>query len=487
MKRLLICLLAFIPACLSGQGVADPPAGTIRFRVVDHRAEPVFGVYVYLHRHEKLLTTSDIDGECTLSTASFSPTDTIGLLSVGFHTRTFSGKELAGLQEIRLEPLSFELDEARVTAIPVKDLLAKAMEHLKKLPRRTPPYPNFYGKAQYEKITEYRNKALEYRREYGYYFTSGDLQPRDVWDQHFVSYFVPAWSARSYNLNNSGSDTLSPLYITSGELRYDAGTRKLFTLLRAVQLYGPLFSGTQTYDIAPVESDSPDYVFSFSTRPADYPEKTRITCKGTLVIDIEKHLLKTISFDFIDYQLFRQALLSRERKTGSPFSTRAEIEIAYDDTHRPYFRRCRMDTYWKHNLDDRFVIIEQPSRIRPAAGNLVEREAYACYSYREMPGYLQKKETTTRIHAIQRNPAGEYNPALFEELPQLLDESKARQDLYLFGELEKQFRQLSGVTYYPDNHLIGFNGTARSNRAFRENITEVRKHFFELFPPPSYP
>jgi hypothetical protein len=460
--------------------------------VVDDRDQPLFGVYVIHKNLSRLLTTTDLDGECLLYPGELRPDDTIQFQGIGYKLQTLAWEQLRHAPRVVMQELSYLLDETVVlssgrksTRLDPGELLERAVAKLDKLPRSTPPYCNFHGEALYEKITEYRHQALEYRREYGYYFTSGDVTPRDTWDTRFCSYLLPVYTARSHNLVNSGTDTLSPLYMTTGEARFDAGTRKLFTLLRAVQLHGPLFSGTKSYEITPIETNRSEYVYSFKTRAGAYPGKTRVTCRGTLVIDYERQALASITFDYIDYQLYRQVLLGEHRKLASPFSTRATITFDTSDTGLFHVTSCRQETYWKYNLGDNFVLIEQPSRLDPARGELVEREAFRCTSYRPVPERLRDRSTRAKIHAVQRNPAGTYDPEIFRRLPPLLDNAAAIADLSRFDEIEKQFRYNSDRGYYPENYMKGFNGITRDDHVFRENLQLVRQQLLDLFPLPA--
>lgn len=463
---------------------------TLRLKVVDTHADPLFGVYVVNKNKSYLLTTTDIDGECILHTHLIAPFDSIQFQGMGYKTESYTLNDLKNSRQIILESLHYELEETVIQGISTEELLDKVSSKLKKLPRSTPPYCNFYGKAQYEKITEYRDSAVEYRREYGYYFTSGDIQPKNNWDDKFKSYFVPAYTARSYNLTNDGTDTLAMMYITTEGIRFDAGTRKIFTLLRTIQLYGPLFSGTECYDFTPIDSDSLDYVYRFKTKTTAYPEQTKISCKGTLVIDFHRHILKRMTFEYIDYQLYRQVLLTNQRKVSSPFSTQAEVVLDYDEEGRTYIKSCKQESRWKYDLGDNFVVIEQPSRMHPEKGNLLEKEAFYCYNYQSIKKPLRTSGISVKIHVAQRNPAGSYDSLLFEKLPPLLDHTKAVKDLSRYADIYKQYRQNSNKTYYPDNFLNGFNGfvgVGRDDRAFRNNTQAVRLQVFELFPMPAFP
>ncbi len=114
--------------------------------------------------------------------------------------------------------------------------------------------------------------------------------------------------------------------------------------MRAVQLFAPLFNGIENYDIQPIETDEPDYAFAFEIKKTAYPQATYIYCKGIFLIDKERHELKGITFDYIDYQLFRQTIMIDKRKANSPFSTKATITFAYDDNQKCYIKSCKQTT-----------------------------------------------------------------------------------------------------------------------------------------------
>lgn len=59
------------------------------------------------------------------------------------------------------------------------------------------------------KITECKNKAVELRKEYGYFFTTGNTKAKGKWDLNYkFSFLYLNTRARSYNLEPNGSDTL---------------------------------------------------------------------------------------------------------------------------------------------------------------------------------------------------------------------------------------------------------------------------------------
>lgn len=461
-----------------------PDTAALLLKITDSRNEPVFGVYVINKNRNLLITSTDIDGECRIHRQLFPDTDSIQFQGMGYKADTYRLRDLYRLRHITLEELNFELNELVVTGIPAGNILEKAALLLQKKYNGRTPVCRKYGKSQYEKITEYKDTAIEYRREYGYYFTSGNTKARNVWDQAYRSYFLPAYTARSFNLTNNSSDTLSPLYMTNEDTRFDAGTRKVFTLVRTVQLYAPLFHSIQHYDIHPVGNDSAGYVFAFQTRPAAYPSDVRISCKGQLYIEYRTYRLRKIDFDYIDYQLFRQVILTNRRKTNSPFSTKATLTFNYTPEGEPYVESCRQETIWKHNLGEDFILIEQPSRMHPAQGKLIEKEAFFCYDYLPVREEYQTPNMLSKIHVAQRNPIGRYDSLLFRQLPSLLDARQATENLNRFCSLEKQFQKNHNKAYYPENFINGFNGFAgrgRADNAYRKNIHAVREQLFEFF------
>lgn len=489
-RYFLLCWLWFYGFAPALQAQTTPDSAPRKLRIKDTRSNPVFGVYVIHKAKSWLITTTDIDGECEFRTDWFSPQDTIQFQGMGYKIAAHTVADLGHLREIRLEELNFLLEETTVTSISMEELLNKAVSQISRPIRDQAPLCRSYGRSQYEKITEYHDRALESRREFGYYFTSGNVRCKNVWDKAFRSYFIPTHSARSFNLTNDGSDTLSPLYITTENARFDAGTRKIFTLMRTVQLYAPLFAPLRFYEIHPMESDSLDYVFSFQTVPSHYPDDIRISCKGSFTLDYQTYRLKSMTFDYIDYQLFRQVILTDRRKTASPFSTRAELTFGYTTEGEIYIRSCRQETQWKHDLGQDFILIEQPSRMHPASGKLIEKEAFYCHEYLPVREDLRTQTVLTRIHVIQRNPAGLYDPELFRTLPVLLDHKKAIADLNRFKNIEQQFRDNSEKTYYPDNYVNGFNGFSgkgRADKGYQLNLRTVRRQLFEQFPVPETP
>lgn len=454
---------------------------SIHIKLIDKQKQPVFGVYIVQQKQNLLLTTSDIDGECVINKSTLQPTDSLRFQGIGYETTTHCLRDLKDSVIITLPELKYDLQEVQIQGISTEELLKIASSKLSKNKTRRIPLCYYYGPAQYEKITWCKDSAIEYRHEYGFYFYSGDIKPRNSWDATYRSYLFPEYMAKSYSLTVDGSDTLIPIYLTTEDTRFDVGTRKIFTLIRAVQLFAPLFNGTEYYEIKAMDSDSPDHVFSFKTKTTAYPNQVRISCKGSFTIDRERRELKSMDFDYIDYQLLRQVLLTNRRKTSSPFSTRASLTFAYDSSGQNYVRSCKQSTTWKYDLSPDFILIEQPSRIHPGINKLVEEEAFYCYKLKDIPTELQTNRTLVKIHLAQRYPQGIYNPDVFRKLTPLLDSRRARADLNRYMDLEKQFQRHNGRAFYPENYILHSLSDKQSLQLYHENLYDTRVSLFESF------
>lgn len=479
-------LLLFCAVLFSFQAKAQPGNEYLNLKIVDEKHDPVFGVYVSFPRKMIFLTASNIDGECLISTALLSSTDTLEFQGIGYLSQKRTVRELQKHPLVCLKELKYELPEARVTGLSTRRLLELVSGKLKKMKASRIPLCRYCGPVQYEKITLCQDTVVEYRKEYGLYFTSGNVQPYNFWDKTFRSYFVPEYIARSYNLTLNAQDTLIPLFLTSGNSRYDIGTRKIFTLFRAIQLYGPLFAPLKHYDIQPVETDSLDYTFSFKTRPKSYPDQIRISCKGTFTVDRNEVYLKSINFDYIDYQLLRQILISNQRKTASPFCTKAKLTFAVDSNGQHYIRSCHQTTSWKYDLSENFLLIEQPSRDFPGQNRLVEEEAFYYYKQNSIPPALQTSKILSQIHLAHRYPTGAYSPEVFRRLPQLLDIAQAHRDLSRYMKLEDQFKVHHNIPYYPENYLLDSDIDVKERANYLKNLYDTRRRLFDLFNSPAF-
>lgn len=480
-----LCFLLLCMGIFTQISAQTSPPNILRIKVIDENNKPIFGVYVGHLQKTALLTASNMEGECLINNRILQGSDTLQFQGMGYASLKATVKALRNNPIVCLKELKYELSEAQVKSVSPDYIIKAVSKKLKKQKSPRIPACRYFSPAQYEKITQCHGTAVEYRRELGLYFTSGDVIPFNIWDKTFRSYIVPKYMARSYNLTRNGKDTLVPLFMTTDYTRFDIGTRKIFTLLRAVQLYGPLFNGWKNYEIHPIDSDSTNFIFSFKTHTESYPEKVRISCKGTFTVDRTGLYLKSMDFDYIDYQLLRQLLLTKQKNTASPFSTQASLTFARDTNGLNYIRSCYQTTTWKSDLGDNFILIEQPSRDLPGFNQLVEKEAFYCYDYKTISPNLQDSRILTKIHLAHRYPSGSYVPDIFNRLPQLLDSRTASQELSCFMRLEDQFIINSDKPYYPENYILGSDIDVREKSTYLQNLADARKCLFEHFSIPS--
>lgn len=456
---------------LSGTAGAE----NLRIRVVDQHAEPLYGVYVVDLKGPYLLTTTDENGICIIDTGDLSPRDSVQFYSMGYEKVNLPVASLSSYKTVTLQQKMEMLEEVVVSGQNIASLLKEASRKLQKHPKAFDPECRYSGMGQYMKLTECRGKVMECRREYGCFLTSGNVKAKTRWDLNHRFYFVPAYAARSFNLAPDGDHLLSPLYVT-GE--YDAGERKIFTLMRAIQLYGPLFFGTKYYDFRAVDTDDNDYTFTFRTKKTAYPADICLFANGTVVIDRERHELKSMTFDYLDYQLFR---LNLSEKLSTPFSTKVKIEFASDDDGVSYVKSCRQETSWKHNIGGIYDALELPSLRNPNLNALVEREAFSSDTYDKTDAGFWNKKAFVKIHLAQLNPRGEYDSTLFALLPELIDGKKAEADLSHYQSLHQQFQRNSDVNYYPDKYILGCNNNRTVDGDFLVSVKAAREEVLQLF------
>ena len=444
---------------------------SINIRVIDSQKQRLPGVYLLQNSTKYLLETTNEDGECIINIENFNSKDSVQLQALGYYSVLIPISELLHDTTITLQEKQYLLTEANVKGIHPTKILKKAASYLKSHP--TGHTYSIYGRGLYMKITECKNKAVELRKEYGYFFTTGNTKAKGKWDLNYKFSFVPEYTARSYNLEPNGSDTLHHIAINGSVINYDAGVQKIFTLIRATLKFGPLFFQNSSYNYHLIEYENENYVFSFQTKKDAFPSNTRIICNGTLTICQGR--LKKIQFDNIEYNLI---LLTNLKRANPPFLTQAEISIEYDANNYPYIASCLQKTIWKHNMSNKFVAIEKPSRRNPAKNCLQEKEAFVCQTYKPITFHTNKQfENIIKYAAI--NPCGKYNSEIFQHLPEPIPTQKAIQELNCYMDIEQQFNDHSSKPYYPEQYILEYLHNS-SDTQFLQRIQHAQKKIFNL-------
>lgn len=445
----------------------------VEVKVVNRQSEALYCVHVKLLHGSTLIATTDEKGNCDFESENLKIQDTIVFTCLGFESFCTTVGELLKMKRVVMEEKNILLEETIVKRIKGYFVLKQATNNLKKVKTRN---FRFYGKGQYEKITECQGKAVELRREYGAYCTGGNVYDKSGWEYLGKIFFIPCYSARSYSLTADSKDTLSSLYHFPHNIgkpeNFDAGVRKIFWIVREVQAEGPLFNNHKAYQFQQIEGNDQNYHFRFRTKRAYYPSRTALNCEGSLVIDYETCRLKSITFDYLQEYKWKHYL---------PVRYRLSIEFDYDEEKNFLVKACRSKIIWNPEEDGRSG--DMRSRAYPGKNGLVEEEAFMAHSFDTIPASLGCRMYYLASLA-EYNPQGKYDPELFTKLPKLLDSKKAEADLNNYMDIGQQFRQLSNRPYYPKDffdttpykHYREFN-----DEHFYERFDACRKTFLSHF------
>mgnify|MGYP000005194036 FL=1 len=512
---------------------------TLYLYVTDRVANPLFGVHIMLQPEGRLLATTDVSGHTRIVVKGLDENARLQFSSIGYKKQIFTLSRLRKMKEIPLETEEIDLDEVVVKGMKTKELMKEAKSNNKRSKRKefVDYYERYYGNGQYMKVTECFGRAVEFRREYGCFLTTGNIKRVDYYDEtinslddledtptlqrrldggrmpdpdqkifleeadrmlgseagniyersyrmdleavfdrvleredvskHFkaeiLKYrtytdvfgkydmlydfsFVPAYVQRSVPLDGLAEDTLPIAY----NKNFDSGSNKLFTIMRCIYLYAPVFSPASNFRFQPSDKATDDcYAIDFVTEPKKYPRATSMLSKGCLWIDRETRHLKKMQFDFCYYHLYRLAKMST---AWPPFETAVIAEFDYDENKVCYIKSCKSITYWtaekKEGREKTILPVESPSRVLPAEVLLREIEGFKVYSFNEIPRELQTQEMGKIARAASRNPGGEYERQVLDSLEFLWDCRRAILEMNQFKPIQEQFMQNSGKSYY---------------------------------------
>ena len=509
---------------------------TLHMQVVDPVVNPVYGIHVVLIPENVLLATSDPTGKVQIPVKNLPDDARLQFQGIGYKKQIISLKRLKDMYLVVLKTENINLEEVVVKGAKTKTLLKDAQDQNKRSSRKFVDFfERYYGQAQYMKITECFGRAVEFRREYGCFLTTGNIKRKgdysqpinqfedleredylqrrfvgngivnydyqqfsdevnkyslmgsifdennrevllkvfnvllkdpaisqsykkeimkylvytDVFNKYDLQYdlsFVPVYSQRSLSLDGLAEDTLSIAY----NKNFDAGSNKLFTIMRCIYLYAPVFSSSKNFNFQPSDKATDDcYAIDFVTDSKKYPRSTSMLCKGTLWLDRGTRRLKKMQLDFCYYHLYRLAKMST---AFPPFETSVVAEFDYDEDDVCYINSCKSITYWvnrdKEGEVKTIYPVESPSRVLPDEVQLREVEGFRIYSLNKIPTELQTQETGKTARAAARNPKGEYKQQVFDSLEFLWDCQKAVLEMNQYQPIQEQFQQNSGKSYY---------------------------------------
>lgn len=460
-----------------GQDVAQQQ---LQIVIKDTSGKALEGVYMVNKTQQYLITSSNEEGYCYYDKEVVNDTDSVVFLCLGFEERVIGGAELITTQELRLIEKVYELENITVKSVKPDILLKKAATCMQKHAEKVKKNYNYYGKAQYIKITECHGKAVEYRNLYGVFFTSGNIPKKDVLDEDYRWDFVPAFGAQSLSWTADGKDTLIRRRLVNKNNKkvsgnYDAGNTKFFLLMRSIMLYGPLFTNLKYYDFQLTDNRN-GYTYRFRTKPANSLNKMRIRCYGTLTIDPETARLRSLKLDYVDYNMCY--LVRQTEWIRSPYVTIAQMQFNYAEDGLPYVENCEQKTIWekqqKYEKPDRAVLGKTPSRRGAAKHGLVEKEFFKADTYHVYPEYYRND---SRFYSIFRlynltSPV-EYDEAFEASLPELPAETVAKKEVNVYMDIKEQFKRQSMKCYYFPDDFSDLDATGAVSYSVPKGLREM--------------
>ncbi|MCM1030119.1 MAG: hypothetical protein NC410_01570 [Oscillibacter sp.] len=343
---------------------------------------------------------------------------------------TFSLFSLAAQEKIH------ELEEVTISDRSLAQIIKKVSSQLnRKIKAQSYPYPNFYGNARYEKIVESKGKAIQFDRDYGLFLTTGNVKHTE-WDLQYAFRFYPVYSAYSFRLSNSGEDTLKFHYLTGGanyNKNFNSNSRKIFTAMRALTLYGPLFTSPSYYTYKLIDNSNNTYTIAFSPKKKYYLKKIRTLAYGTLQIDKQDLHLKSMQLE--DFTYHHHSLVRKfNNHAQSPFSSRMNVRFSYEGENC-YIHTCYLETHWEYPKNELYKAIEVASRPYPDRNKIVEKEAWQVENIDSFPHESDEifRKSTTVVY-------GRYAEEVFKTPSLLTAAPQAIQDLNQYMDIEKQYQ-----------------------------------------------
>lgn len=425
----------------------------ISITVLDEQKNPIAGVCVIQYPSNYLLGSTDENGMAEiLKNKQITGNEQIVLQCTGFYCDTIPWKKINTSTVIILKEKVIQLSESTINVVSLTKLLPQIFKELSRKYKAKNNLCRYYGNGIYSKTVEYNEKTVQLRHEYGVFLTSGNCFQKDKWDLSYHLKFIPIFSARSFDLNDHGTDTLKYKSIIGmshrPDMEYDVTNQKIYKLMRSAYLYAPLFSSPDYFNFKLTGIDSSYYTVLFSTKPECFPKKAKVFARGSLQINRQTLQLQYINFDYFDYYLYS---LVNNQPEKAPFVTKARISFVYDQDNHAYISDCECETYWKYspNVQSRIFAIERPSRPFAAKNQLVEKEKWCCQSYQAVPQKYQTQEIVIQAEYASRS-AGSYDAEFIENYPNPFANKQAIHDLNRYLDLEQQYIANSDKNYWTE-------------------------------------
>ena len=396
------------------------------------------------------------------------------------------------------------LEEVQIEALSNRSIINKAIGNLHKRTKESISLCN----GQLTQIMEADGNVVQLSREYGYYISSCYYEKmRNRFDGYYHRNFVPVYNARSLRYALDGKTVLSKGYSQPKEAypwsnHYDARKKYMFEILRAIYLYGPVYSRNYSdYVFKCIGATDDSFLFSFE--PSDrYPQKNPLYAKGQIEIDAGSFKLKSIRIEnmgllYAGYYSETETALKRypdyhnekilKDCIDSDFNVNEDGEIDYALIHMLWSPDNTQ--YYQGGRGN------QP-RANVAGTDFIVTECWKSYPLvvpDNLPGQdkevkltdKQIKQLISVFIGIGRNPDGNsYNPQAIDRIDWALDVSDAERQLSRNMPIREQY-QLQSSDYYSsldemiaDNELEEPDSSPQKREAQRAIHELIRNNLF---------
>lgn len=424
--------------------------------VKDCDGKPIAGVCIFKLPERILLHYTDENGRCRINTDEYEKGDLFELTSIGYRNEKLSVEKLRLLEgAVVLKNMNILLDEVTVLKndVSFNKIIEKATRQMMlSRSRRSSWKIRYCGAGNFSRLLTCKGIPVHVWKSKGFFVTTGNVM-REVngwdWDMAYGFYFLPEYVARSFDFRNDGQDTLKRKYISlegsrGDKLNYDAtDSPKLYGTMRALYLFGPLFSKKEHFNYKLLEEKDSVYVVSFVTNRKYYFNKNKVLMEG--VLELEKETLRLRKMDigrFADERF----QFKMNKTCMHPYEKHIRAEFAYSQDGECYIRDCTLEVEWLYERDTekRIANNEGCPRPYPVRDQLVEREHWNCGDY--FPFYrslytveCSDKVFLTRLQRMHYYPEGGYDKKEFEKMPVSEEFVKAERVLNKYRGIDEQY------------------------------------------------
>lgn len=487
--------LIFISVMLYGMVCC---AQTVDIFIVNSEGKPVENVCILKLPERILLCYTDERGRSRIETDNYAKEDEVEFTSLGYISEKRTIESLRQMKEpLILKKEHILLDEVLVVKghLSFDQILGKATRQMALSRNKKRGWEiRYWGEGSFSRLLTCKGLPVHTWKSRGFFLTTGNVA-KEVngwdWDMAYGFYFLPEYVARSFDFRNDGKDTLDRKYISIGgprgdKLNYNVTEYpKLFKTMRALYLFGPIFSKKEYFDYKLLEEKDEVFVISFVTNRKFYFSKNRVLMDGTLELD--KKTLRLCKMD-IKHFSDERFQFTMNKTYMHPYEKSIQAEFAYSGDGECYIKHCTLEVEWlyERSSEKRIGSREESPRPYPVRDQLVEKERWDCGEYFPFSRSLYTVECTDktfqlRLRRMHYFPEGGYDSDKLKEVPLSEEFLLAEKVLGKFCSIEEQYASNSRQIYviweqrYPSKDDIYF--TMELKNRLMDNLNKCVKQF----------